>query len=330
MSVWNFSDIDLTVKWNLDCYSKRSELRTDPTLLSHVQEYCSWRHHEDGWRSAMTLPSDLSTGSFYFLPWTPAAGGFSSSLITCLSVSSFENAGFVEAWTLRCLLTPKIVPDMADWLIGSISTECTDLASEKWNRAGSLTFSQRIQPASPSVTYSWSGSMSKGMLGQMHFRWFVFLHPSKCQCNIKKNTYRSLITLLCSACSRNTYVCFLFIHPVFLYADISKFTYKSSYPSLSYIKVPYSLHCPPPCFLHLAMNLDIIPHQNTDLSHSLLTTALYTYTTLQPLPYDWWHWVASDVLALYTVSVITLYRCHFIIWAGVMYREDSQDRTAHL
>ena len=139
----------------------------------------------------MTLPSDLSMGSFYFLPWTPAAGGFSPSLITCLSVCSFENAGFVEAWTLRCLLTPKIVPDMADWLIGSISTECTDLASEKWNRAGSLTFSQRIQPASPSVTYSWSGSMSKRMLGQMHFHWFVFLHPSKCQCNIKKNTYRS-------------------------------------------------------------------------------------------------------------------------------------------
>lgn len=173
------------------------------------------------------------------------------------------------------------------------------------------------------------------MPGQTHFHWFVFLHPSKCQCNIKKKytqepvLYLFLITLFCSARSRNTSVCFLFIHPVFLYADISKFNYKSSYPSLSYIKVPYSLHCPPPCFLHLAMNLDVISHQNTEPPHPLLT-ALYTYTTLQPLPCDWWHWVASDVLALYTVSVITLHRCHFITWAGVMYREDSQDRTAHL
>ena len=134
------------------------------------------------------------------------------------------------------------------------------------------------------------------------------------------NQYKINLKFYCSSLS---------FSPVFLYADISKFTYKSSYPSLSYIKGPYSLHCPPPCFLHLAMNLDVISHQNTELPHPLLT-ALYTYTTLQPLPCDWWHWVASDVLALYTVSVITLYRCHFITWAGVMYREDSQDRTAHL
>lgn len=108
VSVWNFSDTDLTVKWNLDCYSKRLELRTDPTLLSHAQEYCSWRHHEDR-GTDQQWPSLLTSAWAPFTPPGPQQQEcFSPSLITYLSVCSFENAGFVEAcaWHGR----------LADWL----------------------------------------------------------------------------------------------------------------------------------------------------------------------------------------------------------------------
>lgn len=55
----------------------------------------------------------------------------------------------------------------------------------------------------------------------------------------------------------------------------------------------------PLCFFHLAMYLDIIPYQNTELHHSLLMTSQHPtgHTILQLLPYA--RWILSDVLVLH-------------------------------
>lgn len=103
----------------------------------------------------------------------------------------------------KCRLCGSLVPGMADWLIGSISTECTDLASEKWNRAGSLTFSQCIQPASPLPPTHGPVPCQRACRDRRTFIGLFFCILQNVNVIFKKNTHRSLCYIyswsLCSA-----------------------------------------------------------------------------------------------------------------------------------
>lgn len=201
----------------------------------------------------MTLPSDLRTDPFYLLPWTPAVAGFSPSLITCLlSACSFNNASLMKAWTVRRLLTaPKIAPGTSDWQIGSTSTECTDLASEKWNGAHGLIFSWCIQPASRHLLLVWF-SVKGQCPGRFTSAGWLFSTSFKKSTRYKKIRAGAVPVSIpdrsVPLCLLQIHICisFLFIHPAFLYANISKFTYICSQPNLSYIKLPHCLHYFPP------------------------------------------------------------------------------------